>query len=96
VKHWQSGQLIIHTDRAEFVSRSDERLLIQGMTRVDQPTRRQLYRQHDISSMVNTWIAVHYATPDGQAVAYFNDGRPLAHYLSHKLMRTCLSDLVVA
>jgi len=97
-KHWRTGRLAVYVDRAEFESTTGERVLIGGVKRVDQPSRRQLRREHDASWMVNTWIAVHYATPDGPAVAYFNDARlaPFGHYLSHGDMRQRLADLVGA
>jgi hypothetical protein len=94
-KRWQTGALIVHDDHAEFVSRGGERIGIRDVTEVDQPSRRELRKQHDISWLVNTWVAVHYTTPDGPAVAYFNDARlrGYGHYLPHTEMRRCLGAL---
>ena len=77
-KQWQAGRLDVHDDHAEFESRTGDRVLVSGVTQVSQPSRSQLRRAHDISWMVNTWIAVQYATADEASIAYFNDGRLLA------------------
>ena len=92
-KQWQTGQLTVHNDHAEFQGRTGERVVISGVTAVSQSSRRELYREHDISWMVNTWIAVSYTAPEPR-VAYVNDGRLLGHYLPHRHMRHCLEALV--
>lgn len=71
-------------------------MLISGVTQVSQPSRSQLYREHDISWPVNTWIAMHYVTSGKNRVAYFNDARLLSygHYLNHLKLRHSLEALV--
>jgi hypothetical protein len=93
-RQWRRGQLVVHTDHAEFESCDGARVLISNVTRVSQPSRRELYRQHDISWPVNTWIAVEYEAVDGPRVAYFNAARTLAHYLPHRRMHQRLAGLV--
>jgi hypothetical protein len=93
-KRRQTGVLTVHADHAEFQSRTGERLAIRDVTSVPQPSRAELRRQHDISWLVNTWIAVHYSIIGQPYVAFFNDGRLLGHYLSHGRMRCCLDALV--
>lgn len=95
-KRWTSGLLTVHDDHAVFEQPKGERLVIRNVTEVSWPSRVELYRKHDISWPVNTWIMVRFSDSDGPAEAYFNSGRFLGHYLSHRKMRRCLSALTRA
>jgi hypothetical protein len=99
-KDWRSGLLTIHDDRAEFEDRSGDRLVIGEVTRVTQPSRRQLRRDRDMDWIVNHWISVRYRS-DGVPHEVFIAGRaPLGpfglfgHYLSHDKIRRALESLV--
>jgi hypothetical protein len=96
-RRWTRGLLTVHDDHAVFESRSGERLIIRNVTEVSQPSRRELYRRHDISWPVNTWVRVRYSdSSSGTATAFFNDGRFLGHYLSQGDLLATLRGLVRA
>jgi hypothetical protein len=88
--------LTVHPDHAEFQSRTGDQLIIRDVTSVSQQSRAELRRRHDISWLVNTWVAVQCSIDGQPRMAYFNDGRLLGHYLSHNTMRRCLTALVAS
>lgn len=94
-KRWTRGILTVRDDHAIFEARGGDQLDIRNVSKVSQPSRAELYRQHDISWPVNTWIAVSYSDSSGTpATAYFNDGRLFGHYLSHRALLRSLTGLV--
>jgi hypothetical protein len=95
-KPWESGLLTVHDDHADFAGKKGTRLVIADVIDVSQPSRRDLYRSHDVGWMFNTWIRVRYVLDGQNRNVYLNEpGRlGLGHYLNHKALRRAMDSLL--